>query len=338
MKKLIYIVIAVVLATLIYGCESNSRTKSFVKAYEKGEITNDSLISFFGDSANFKDALDWANIHIKDNDFAYFIQGLAYGIGFSVDRDLLKSKSYFRHSALNGNPLAMRELGGIYLDSPTYKNLDSAFYWFNKAIENGDYGSYSNLARLEWVRKKNLDLPIDTVLIVDYLDKGTTLGDPSCAAQLAGLYSEGVIVERDLRKAYNILSGFPEDKLDGDGLYLLACFYEFGDVISPNFNKASRLVKKSARKGNTNAECKLGIFYQFGQGVEQSDSLAYLQYKKSADSGNPWGMRCVASCYMNGVGVERNVDTAWVWFKSAARNGDIESINYCNQYKVDYEQ
>lgn len=336
MKNLLYVAIAIVITIFMYGCDSRNQTAKVIESYKNGEISNDSLLSFLSDSTNFQDALEWANNNQGDRDYADYILGRAYKFGLGVDRDPVKSKGYYRSAALNGNINAMSGLGALYAGYPGYENLDSAYYWFNEAINKGDASNYISLVMLEGMKKNMAGLPVDTALIVSYLEKGASLKDPMCTAQLAGYYLNGFGVEKDARKAFNMLSMFPENKLDSEGLFLLGQMYEFGEGTSSNFNEALRLTKKSANMGNTNAICKLGNFYQFGQGVEQNDSLAYIQYKKAADAGNPWGMRCIGTCYMNGIGVERNVDNAWVWYKSAAKNGDLEAIDFCEKHKVQY--
>lgn len=337
MKKLVHIIIGIAITMLSYGCDNKNRTAEIVESYKNGEISEDSLISFLSDSINRKDAFDWANKNKGDKDYADFILGLAYNFGWSVDRDPIKSKAYYRAAALNGNLKAMNGLGAFYSSYPGYEDLDSAYYWFNEAIKKGDAYNYINLAMLEGKKKSMAGLPVDTALIVNYIEKGASLKDPHCTSQLAGIYLSGFGVKKDANKAYILLSSLPEDKLDNEALFLLGQMYELGDGTPSNFNEAFRLIKKSANLGNTNAICKLGNFYQFGQGVAQNDSLAFIQYKKAANAGNPWGMRCIGNCYMNGIGVTRNIQNALVWYKSAAKNGDLDAIDYCEKNKVDYK-
>lgn len=338
MKNILYIVIVMLLSTITYGCKENSRTAKVVESYKQGEISNDSLLSFLSDSTNYQDALNWANSHKGDHDFADYILGRAYKLGMGVESDINKSKCFYRSAATNGNVNAMTGLGEIYAKYFGHEDLDSAYYWFNEAVKKGDASHYMHLVMVAIDRNIKLGLPLDTALIVSHLEKGTSLNDPHCTANLASLYINGFGVKKDISKAFIMLAKIPEDKLDSFGLFLLGQMYELGEGTSTNFNEAFRLIKKSAEKGNTRAICKLGNFYQVGQGVEQNDSLAYIQYKKAADAGNPWGMRCVGTCYLNGIGVKQNVENAWVWFKSAAKNGDIESINFCEKNNVKYNE
>lgn len=336
MKKLLYIAIVGITLIITYGCKKNNRTGEVVQSYKNGEISSDSLLSYLSDSTNYNGVLDWANQHQGDKDFADYILGRAYKFGLGVDSDLIKSKAYYRNAALNGNVNAMSGLGQLYACYPDQEDLDSAYYWFNEAIKNGDAENYFNLVMLENIRKSNEGLPVDTALIVGYLEKGASMNDPKCTTELASLYTTGEGVAMDLKKAFDMLSTFPEDRLDDEGLFLLGQLYESRDVSSPNYNEALRLYRKSANQGNTYAICNIGVYYHFGVCVEQSDSLAFVHYKKSADAGNPCGMRFIGICYMDGIAVKQNADKAWWWYRKAAKNGDTESINLCKQYNVEY--
>ncbi len=231
----------------------------------------------------------------------------------------------------------MSGLAQIYVSYPGQENLDSAFYWFNEAAHHGDPDAYFYLFGIEINRKEQPGQPIDTVKVLEYLQKGVILNSSLCMLTMADLYYTGDFnIKVDKSKAFNMLERIPKNKLDDTGILLLGEMYELGEGTNQNFNIAFSYYKESATQGNTDAMCKLGNFYQFGQGVEKNDSLAFIQYQKAANAGNAWGMRCVGSCYHNGRGVKKDVSNAWHWYKTAAKLGDVESQKYCNQHNVSY--
>lgn len=337
MRNLPYLTVLLACASIFNGGCSKNPVQNVMDLYKNGKLSEDSLLAYISDSANQKIVYEWANNHKGDKDMADFLLGRCYKFGLGTDRDPIKSKAYYINAALNGNVNAMNGLAGLYAGYPNYENLDSALFWFNKAAEKGDGRGYYSMILIENQKRFNEGLPIDTAKTLQYLQKGADLKDPYCTSQLAMHYAMGIGVNKDINIAFKMLRMFPEDKLDGQGLFYLAQFYETGEGTQTNFNEALRLIKLSANKGDTYAICKLGNFYQFGQGVEQNDSLAYIYYKKAADAGNPCGMRCVGSCYMNGIGVEQNITNAWVWYKSAAKSGDEEAIKYCKQKNIDFK-
>lgn len=111
-------------------------------------------------------------------------------------------------------------------------------------------------------------LPIDTVNILNYWQKGVKQNSPLCISAMASIYYYGDIsITADKEKAYDLLCLIPNDKLNAESNFLLGQMYELGDGPEQNFNTALSYYKKSAAQGNTNAMCKLGNFYEWGQGV-----------------------------------------------------------------------
>ncbi|MBD5234615.1 MAG: sel1 repeat family protein [Bacteroidales bacterium] len=336
MKKLIY-AIPLILSIFCFSCRDNSPIQKVVSDYRSGTISDDSLLAYVSDSVRVKETFDWASRHHYKDEIAAWFLGRAYKFGLGVDRDPLKAKAYYISACEKGNGNAMNGLAQIYMAYPGQENLDSAFYWFNKAASHGNPDAYFYLSGIEMVRDVQNGLPIDTAKFIEYLQKGVSLNSPKCCLTMAALYYSGEDnIKADKVKAFNLIRIVPKDKLDNEGNYLLGNMYELGEGTNQSFNIALSYYKKSAKQGNTDAMCKLGNFYQFGKGVEQNDSLAFLQYNKAANAGNSWGQRCVAICYKNGIGTKKDIGVAYSWYKTAAKGGDSEAIKYCETNKIDY--
>lgn len=337
MKKL-FLAFPIILSALCFSCKDNSPIQKAVDDYRAGSISEDSLLAYVSDSTRVKETFDWATHHQSKDDIADWFLGRAYKFGLGVDRDPIKSKAYYISACKAGNGSAMGGLAHIYAGYLGQDNLDSAFYWYNKAIQHGEVDSYFYISQIAMQLDNQKGLPLDTAKVIDYWEKGLKANSPLCISALAALYYSGDgIVEPDKTKAFNILNLVPQDKLNDVSTYLLGEMYELGEGINQNFNAALSYYKQSAAKGNTNAICKLGNFYQLGQGVERNDSLAFIQYNKAANAGNPWGQRCVAICYYSGIGTKRDVGTANHWYQTAAKGGDLEAIKYCDRHKLDYK-
>lgn len=334
-NSLFSIVCEAAIALAVASCTDNSPVGTAVRQYKAGEITQDSMLSFFGDSANLKPAIDWAEKHKADDDFAEYILGRAYKFGLGTDRDPVKSKAYYIASANKGNVNAMLGVAQLYAGYPGHEDLDSAYFWSDKAAKTGNGEAYFFLSLLETDKARVKGIPVDTSKIVDYLQKGVKLNDSQCLSGLASLYYLGQGVKQDKKKAFNMLSLADQSKLSPDGLALLGEMYELGEVTQQNFNAAVKYYTEAASKDNAYAICKMGNFYQLGQGVEKNDSLAFIQYSKAANVGNAWAQRCVAICFLEGTGVEKNNANAIQWFKTAAKNGDPEAIKFCKERRIE---
>lgn len=337
MKNLLCVILSSILAIIaIVSCNDRNAVQMVINQYKAGDISEDSILMYISDSINMKPVLEWAEKHKSDDDFASYVLGRAYKFGLGVDRNPQKSKAYYIVAAKSGNTDAMLGLAHLYAGYPGHENVDSAHFWYTKSAELGVGLSYYYLWQLEINKKSNANASVDTALLIEYLEKGAKLNDPSCIAKLAASYYHGVGVELNKSKAFYLLGLFDESKLTPAGLKLLGEMYEFGEVTKQNFNIALKYYRKAADKGDAYSICKIGIFYQFGQGVEQNDSLAFIQYQKAANAGDAWGQRCVAICYLNGAGTKQNIEYAHNWFKIAAKNGDDEAIKFCIRNELEY--
>lgn len=337
MKKLIF-AIPLLFSVLCFSCKDNSPIQKAVNDYRAGTISEDSLLAYISDSIRVKDTFDWATRHQSKDDLADWFLGRAYKFGFGVDSNPIKAKAYYLSASKAGNKNAMCGLAQFYMAFPEQENLDSAFYWLNEAASHGLPDAYFYLIGIDLMRNEHNGLPIDTVKLIENLQKGISLNSPLCISSMALLYYSGDFnMKKDKVKAYNLLNLVPKEKLNAESNYLLGEMYELGEGTNQSFNTALSYYKESAKQGNTNAMCKLGNFYEWGQGVVKNDSIAFIQYSKAANAGNPWGQRCVAHCYYSGIGTERNVGTAEQWIKTAAKGGDYDAIKYCERYKINYK-
>ena len=74
---------------------------------------------------------------------------------------------------------------------------------------------------------------------------------------------------------------------DSDAQYTLATFYNSGQGVSADAEKAVFWYQKSAEKNNDFAQYSLGVMYEFGQGgLDRDQDKAYELYRLSANNGN----------------------------------------------------
>ena len=72
-------------------------------------------------------------------------------------------------------------------------------------------------------------------------------------------------------------------------------------------------------------------FYR--EGNEFGDKEAVKCFKKSAERGNPDAQYCLGACYVNGQGVEKNFDLALKWFWKASANGQKMAKEALRKYE-----
>lgn len=335
-KPLYYLLSVIALMATLNSCTERNSVGSIVQQYKNNKISEDSLLNYLSDSTNYKASLEWANSH-KENDVAFFILGRAYGRGLGVAKNLFLSKANYLKAIEMGNNRSKQDLAVIYCD-PGCEDLDSAYYWFSEAAKNGFADSFFGMATIDALIRQNKNLPIDKIKYTNWIKQGHGKGSVICTTELAKNYLSGFGVQKNSKKAYELLISLPDEKLDAEALFVLGKMFENGDGAPQNFNKSTSYFKRSSDKGNTNATCQLGVCYQMGQGVEQSDSLAFSYYKKAANDGNAWGQRNVSTCYIEGIGTEVNLSKGFEWVKMAAKNGDEVAIEYCEEKRLNYKE
>jgi len=89
--------------------------------------------------------------------------------------------------------------------------------------------------------------------------------------------------------------------------------YDQGD-----YSTAARFWAKLSRKGDAEAQFKLGMLYAQGLGVEKDARKAHELLLSAAEAGNPAAQYMVARDYRYGIGTGRAPKVALMWLREAA--------------------
>ena len=104
---------------------------------------------------------------------------------------------------------------------------------------------------------------------------------------------------------------------------LLACclvcvgLIPFGCFSTTDENSIVHL-ERSAKEGNAEAQCALGVDYYFGLGVERDYSEAVKWWRQAAEQGNVKAQCAMGDCYCFGEGVAQDYSEAVKWYRQAA--------------------
>ncbi|RHZ66067.1 hypothetical protein Glove_309g17 [Diversispora epigaea] len=158
----------------------------------------------------------------------------------------------------------------------------------------------------------------------------------------ADMYLDGIGVEKDVKKAYQIYS-----KLANEGSFIalteVAYYYLNGIYVEKNHEKAFELYLKSAEKGLPVAQSMVGCCYIDGIGTPKDAAKGFSWYMKSALAGNINAIRNVGYCCFNGIGVNRDYQIAIKWLLKAAEKGESTAQYnlgncYRNRYVINVDQ
>lgn len=91
-------------------------------------------------------------------------------------------------------------------------------------------------------------------------------------------------------------------------------------------------LKKSAEKGDAQAQFDLGQCYFNGQGADRDLIQAFEWFAKSAGQGHVKAQYALALCYDKGYGTPKNTQKAFEWAQKAAKSGHANAQHYLAEY------
>ncbi|MCA1807396.1 MAG: sel1 repeat family protein [Actinobacteria bacterium] len=93
--------------------------------------------------------------------------------------------------------------------------------------------------------------------------------------------------------------------------------------VSPAASPESGFVALMAKaeKGDTDAQCELGLLYSTGKGVPQDYAKAVQWWQRAAEAGSPRGQNNLGAMYADGTGVSQDYAQAVKWYRKSADKG-----------------
>lgn len=130
----------------------------------------------------------------------------------------------------------------------------------------------------------------------------------------------------------------PAEAGDADAQYAMGSLYSDGLAVPRNYRKAAQWFGRAAEQGHAKAEFSLGFLTYYGAGRDESEgpvpsnpAVAASWLKKAADKGYALAQVLLADMYHHGDGVRRDKDEALRWALAAARQDLTEA-----QYEAGY--
>ena len=103
------------------------------------------------------------------------------------------------------------------------------------------------------------------------------------------------------------------------------CYRRGKNGVTKDYEKAVYWFRKSAASGNAQAQWELGCAYATGRGVPKDFKQSVQWYRKSAEQGHVPGLWKMGVCYYVGYGVPQDYKQAICWYRKAAEQGDSVS-------------
>lgn len=147
-------------------------------------------------------------------------------------------------------------------------------------------------------------------------------GNMESISQLANLYAEGKLVQRDETAAAGYFLQLAEQGNEA-AQREMAKRCEQGCGVPESAESAARWLMPFADKGETEAIHKICSFYMSGKLSDATDAVKW--YRAAADT-MPEAKRALADCLATGKGVEKNLAEAVEFYKQLQPDSDAESL------------
>ena len=321
----------------------------------------DIYINGLGDNSfgkNESKAFDILSSKAKDGDiYAKFMIAQFYEGGIAVNQDLDKSFEYYMEAAKADYSHAQYKVGLYYND--VAKDKREAAKWIELAANNEQPDalcmmaySYLQDPEIETMTIDNLSFDQDIDKGMQLLRHAADLGNADALYILAICYQKGKYVEKDEKKAFELLWTSIQAENTPKSIKKLGDFYRDGIGAAQAYEDAARLYQAASDRGDAGAMIALSELYNEGKGVEKNVELAIQLQKKAseiyewnifgnmplefakeqAQQGDEEAMYQLGNRYDNGDGVEQNPEVASDWWFKAAIKGHIKAAHNLGNY------
>lgn len=115
---------------------------------------------------------------------------------------------------------------------------------------------------------------------------------------------------------------------DAEAQFRLGNAYHYGEGISGDHAEAAKWYRLAAEAGHARAQFKLGILYRSGEGVPRDDEEAAEWLEMAAQRGHRTAQLFLSALYRYGRGVPRDLVQAYLWAEQAAANGEMIGVSF----------
>ena len=238
---------------------------------------------------------------VKNKNHAKYLIGMYYKNGFTVKEDKSKAMNYFIDLSYAYEPAKEERLGlliegrnSVYNYSYIEKNCNEVVK-YNKKKENPN--GYSYMAEMYLVFSESR-LALDTLKLAE--EKGST----KCYYVWGKVYSDGEVVKKDEKKAFEYFTKSAESK-DYRGQRELGICYMLGKGCDKDVNKAIEYLELASVVGDRDARINLAQCIIENKVEDKYNDAIYLlkTFDKKYYGAYKW---CEALRHFNGVGVKKN--------------------------------
>lgn len=199
------------------------------------------------------------------------------------------------------------------------KNLEKAIELLKKAAKKSKEGKFY-LGR-HYIY--NSETGTDVKKGIDLLEKAAADGSSDALFELANMYYNGNLIEKDFDKTKKYIRK-AADMGNVDAQFAIANMFFDGEIVEKDYKQAFKWFAYAAVQGSKDAQFSLGMCYENGLGVEQDLRAAFKWVKESAKDNETKFLKVLACYYLNGIGTISNFKLGTEILKKIAKDGDSE--------------
>lgn len=237
----------------------------------------------------------------KDDNLWYRI-GNMYLHGIGTEADEMQAEKYFVMSAEYENAHAVYQLAKLYIRQELKKLQQHPEV-------TPDYEKIRKVAAL--------------------LTKAASQGNPFADYALGKLYGDGVLLARNMDKAFFHLCR-AADAGNVYAQYRLGKWYlteEYKDI-----SKAVFYLTKAVAQNSDMAAYQLGKLYLSGEGISKNVEQALFYLELSAYAGNQYAQYFLGKIYLTGTDVEQDKEKACGYLRLAAEQGNVYAAYFLQHW------
>ncbi|KAF5445516.1 hypothetical protein F2P56_034563 [Juglans regia] len=174
-----------------------------------------------------------------------------------------------------------------------------------QALQGGHTGAMYKIGLFYYVGLKGLKR--DHAKAIPWFLKAVEKGEPRSMELLGEIYARGVGVERNYRKALELLTLASRHPLysayNGMGYMYIKGY----GVANKNYTKAKEYFEKAANDEDAGGLYNLGVMYLKGIGVKKDSRRAYSSFIQAANAGHQKAFYQLAKMVHTGVGLKKNL-------------------------------
>lgn len=211
---------------------------------------------------------------------AQLLLGYSYLYGennFPVNYE--KSFEYYAKASLQGNPIALNNLGSLYYSGVGVdRNSAKAAVLFEKSANLGNTEAAVNLG---FILISGNGQERNPQLAMQYFEKASKVGNAIADFMVGYAHYKGVYRDKDFAKAAQLIkksaiAGFDEAQ------YVLAQMYINGHGVPQNYGNAVKNLKAAVTQGSVEAMVDLGYILAQGEKYAKDLYAAHIMYNIAA--------------------------------------------------------